>query len=227
MSVMAQLKKFAENPEGPVEGEPTESQGKFDRSFLKSSIGNTEGSEELDSMLSDNPIPGQSLTQDPNQRLPYEGPPRFTDQRPFIDHLFNQLSNEDVLPGILQTMRKEVPVEDVARKVLRKQLMNGNINPDLMLLSIEPTIYMLIALATYAGIDPILYPEGDFDEEDSDATMSSKFKEGAERLIQGDVTEAKQEGITVTDLQAPSVLPRSLMSRTQEALESIGGPSES
>ena len=37
---------------------------------------------------------------------------------------------------------------------------------------IEPTIYILVWLAEYAGIDPVLYPEDDmgtaFDEEDFD-----------------------------------------------------------
>jgi hypothetical protein len=209
---MTQLKKFAENPEGP-----TGSQKAFGREFLESPS-DTARSTELDGMMTDNPIPGQSLTQDPGAPLPNEGPPRFTQQREFIDHLFNQLSDEDILPEILQSMRLRVPVEEVAHKVLRGQLMKGNINPDMLLLSIEPTIYMLIGFATYAEIDPVLYPEGDFDEDEANDTMAAKFREGADRLTEGaDVSD----GLTVEDIQAPAVVPSGLMTKTKAAVASL------
>lgn len=209
MSVLAQLKKFSENPEGP----------EYDREFLRTPGAGESG--ELEQTIQDVPIPGQSLTQDPDQKLPHEMPPRFTEQREFLDHLFVQLSSEDVLPKILDSMRKDVPVEDVALNVLKGQLRKGNVNTDLLMLSIEPTIYMLIAFATYAEIDPVLHPESDFDEEEANTDMAHQFRAAAQALQDG-ATPDEDPRLTVGDLNAPAVLPQSLMQRTQEAVGNIG-----
>lgn len=216
MSVMTQLKQFAENPDG--------SSGKFDRSFMEGTQG-SENSSEMDEMMQDHPIPGQSLTQDPDTKLPMEGPPEFTDQQEFIDHLFITLSDEDILPGLLEAMNLKVPVEEVALKVLRGHIRKGKINTDLMLLCIEPTIYMLIAFATYAEIDPVLYPEGDLDDEEANNEMSSRFRKATQEMVEGGKAD-ETPGVTVDELQAPTVMPKALMSRTQEAVAAVNQGAE-
>lgn len=213
MSVMNQLKKFSENPEATGD-----QQAKFDRKFLNEAQ-DTKGATELDSLMTDVPIAGQSLTQSPDQRMPYEGPPEFTDQQDFIEHLFTELTGEDALPMVLESLRKQVPVEDAAHRILRGQLQHGKINTDLLLLSIEPTIYMLIGLATYAGIDPVLYPEGDVG--DGEGKMIDKFKQGAQALT-GDLEDDGQ--VDINDIQAPAVVPRNLMDRVGQAVSAIDSP---
>lgn len=208
MSVAAQLKKFSENPDG--------SSGKFDRKAIQEV---SPASQELEADLQSQPIPGQSLTQSPDSPLPMEGPPQFTDQRKFIDHLFESLTEIDRLPKVLDILRSPVPVEDTALEILRKHMRKGNINTDMLLLCIEPTIYILIALATYADIDPVLYPEGDFDEDESRADMSSQFRNAAAKMTPQDTN--KDSKITVEDLTAPAVLPQGIMKRTQEAVKGI------
>lgn len=213
-SVLSQLKKFA----GPSEG-TTDSQESFGRDFLPSAQASVQQGQ-MDSMFQDHPIPGQSLTQDPDSKLPFEGPPRFTEQQEFIEHLFIQLTDSNVLPNLLQSMRKKVPVEIVALKVLRSQVKKGNINTDLMLLSIEPTIYTLISLATLAEIDPVLYPEEDFDADGANSEMASRFRTAAQEMATGG-TPDEDPKLTVNDLQAPPGLPRSLMDRAEKAVEEV------
>jgi len=213
MSVMNQLKQFSENPEAGGT-----KQAEFNREFLNESQ-DTKGAEGLDAMLTDVPIAGQSLTQDPGQRLPHESPPEFTNLEDFMEELFTDLTGEDRLPLVLEVMRKGFPLENIAQKILRKKVQKGAINPDLMLLGIEPTIYMLIALATYADIDAVLYPEGDDElDDDMDSSMISKFKQGAQ-----DLTEGTEEGepLDVADIQAPTVVPRNLMDRVSTAVDSV------
>lgn len=212
MSVMSQLKKFSDSPSSE-----TDSQGAFGKDDLPS--GSKEQGE-MSQMMVDNPIPGQSLTQDPDQRLPMEGAPEFTDQQEFMDHLFMRVTDPQILGDLLQSMRKKVPVEIVALKVLRSQTAKGVINTDLMLLSIEPTIYMLISLATLAEIDPVLYPEEDFDSDESDDDMASKFRNAAHEMATGG-TPDEDPSLTVNDLQAPAVLPRSLMDKGKKAVEAL------
>lgn len=209
MSVLAQLKEFSSNPETP----------NYDRAYMDGPA--PEAGTEMEQMMTSVPIPGQSLTKDPANPGLHEQPPQFTDQREFIDHLFIQMTKEAVLPNLLSAMQNQLPVEDLALKVLKGQLRKGNINTDMLLLSIEPTLYMLIAFATYAEIVPVLYPEEDLDDDDSTADMASKFKEAAMRL-RGEGTEDEVEGLSVGDLQTPAVLPQGLMKRTQAALANTG-----
>ena len=206
MSVMNQLKKFS--------GE----EGTYDRKAFNSDPSSNKGAEDLEDMMSDIPIAGQSLTQSPEQKLAFEGPPKFTDQNDFLEHLFNQLTSEDALPPLLDTLRKHIPVEMAAHKILQGQMRKGNINTDLILLSIEPTIYMLIALATYAGIDPVLYPEGDGEDEDHHGTMIDKFKQGAKELTE-DVGE--DAPLDINNIQAPTSVPKNLMDRVGKAVDAL------
>ena len=211
MSVMNQLKKFSGESGGESGG------GKFDRKFLEGK-GETNGGADLQSMLSDTPIAGQSLTQSPDSPLPMEGPPRFTKQQEFIEHLFTELTGEDALPMILDALRTELPVETTAHKLLQGQMRKGNINVDTLILAIEPTIYMLIGLATYAGITPTLYPEGDAEDEDHHGTMIDKFKQGAQELTE-DIDE--DEPLDINNIQAPTNVPKNLMDRVGQAVDGM------
>ena len=212
MSVMNQLKSFSENPDG--------SSGKFSRDFLGNEGIPNDQAVETDDMMQDHPIPGQSLTQDPDSRMPYEGPPEFTDQQDFLEHLFIQLSDQDALPKLLEAMTKQVPIEEIALRILRGQVSKGAINTDLMLLSIEPAIYMLISFATYAEIDPVLYPEGELDDEAANDEMAGRFRAATKEMIEGGEKD-ETPGVTVQELQTPAALPQSIMKRTQEAVASI------
>lgn len=212
MSVLAQVKKFSEDPETPD----------YDRAYLSGQGTDDAAGSDMEEMMQATPIPGQSLTNDPETPGPHERPPQFTEQREFIDHLFIQMTKEEVLPDLLSAMQNKLPIEDLALKVLKGQLRKGNINTDMILLCIEPTIYMLIAFATFAEIEAVLYPEGDDDEEASKEDMVSKFKEASRRL-RGEGTEDDKPGLTVGDLQAPTVLPQGLMKRTQAAVKGNTG----
>lgn len=115
-------------------------------------------------MLFDGPIPGESLTQDPSNPAPYEKPPKFIHVEDFIDDLFMKLTrDEETLDGAMDPIRKGVAIEDTASVLLFQAMASGQITPDLQLLAIEPTIFMLIGLTQYVGIpDAVLYPEEDF-----------------------------------------------------------------
>ena len=129
----------------------------------------TDITEQQGAALIDGPIPGESLTQDPQNPQPWETPPEYTNLEDFIDDLFLNITSEDNLDGVLDPMRQGIPIEDVAQLLLFQAFASGKITTDLMMSAIEPTVYMLIGLATFAKIeDPVLYPEDDMsvDEED-------------------------------------------------------------
>lgn len=126
-------------------------------------------SEQDQARMFDAPVPGESLTQDPDNPQPYETAPEYTAVEDFMDDLINNITDEDNIDGVLDPIRKGIPIEDVTQMLLTKAMHSGKINTDLMLTAVEPTLYLLMGLSEYAGIeDPVLYPEDDMldDEED-------------------------------------------------------------
>lgn len=126
--------------------------------------------------LMQGPIAGEGLTQDPENPAPWETAPEYTKIEDFMDDLFLNLTQEDNIDGVLDALRKEIPAEDVAQMLLFQAMSSGKITPDLVLGGLEPTIYMLIGLGEYAGIDVVLYPEDDMIDSDG-FEEDAKFEE--------------------------------------------------
>jgi len=119
------------------------------------------------------PIPGSSLTNSPDNPYPWEQPAQYTELQPAIDALFLELSEPEAFHSIMDLVRNDVPVGDIAQVVLTDGFQKGLWNPDLMLLLMEPTMYMLIAFAEKAGIQDYVTYEGEQDDpEDEDEELS-------------------------------------------------------
>jgi len=110
------------------------------------------------------PIPGSSLTNSPDTPYPWEQPPQFTELSPAIDALFMELSEPEAYHSIMNLVKNGVPVGNIAQVILTDGFQKGMFNPDLMMLLIEPTMYMIIAFAEKAGIDNYITYEGEEDE---------------------------------------------------------------
>ncbi len=154
----------------------------------------------------DAPIPGESLTSDPENPAPYETAPEYTDVKSFIDDMFMNLTSEDNLDGILDPLRKGIPVEDVAQVILFTAFSQGKITTDLQLLAIEPTIYLLIGIAQMAGVEGlVLYPEESFDlDEDEEVEL---LNQDGERIGEGD------KAPDIKDIKAPKGISKSLIDK--------------
>lgn len=130
------------------------------------------------------PIPGQSLTNDPNSPLPFEGPPVFTKKKEATEEIFTNLIREDVYPMVIDALADGVPVMDLTKVLLFEGFREGKWNPDLFLLLIEPTAYMVMALAERAEIDFRIDNDPDPDEEVAASQVEKKF-EMVKKSIQG------------------------------------------
>ena len=100
------------------------------------------------------PIPGQSLTNDPDNPYPWESPPEFVNVNTAIDSIvMNILSDEEKLANIIEVLASgEIPIAGIAQIILEDGFRRGRYNPDLMLLLAEPLMVVLMALAERAGI---------------------------------------------------------------------------
>ena len=112
------------------------------------------------------PIPGESLTVSPDSKHSWENPPEYTNDEKALEALYFELTEIDTLRQLINIINDGVPLDEIAQVVLYKGYSEGKYNPDLMLMMIEPTIYLLIAIADYADIkDYVLYDGEDTDPE--------------------------------------------------------------
>mgnify|MGYP003674595775 FL=1 len=114
----------------------------------------------------DRPIPGESLTNDPNSPYPFEQAPEYTDRTEALEYLFTTFTEEKAYQSILNLISNDVPIINLAEIFLYKGFTEGKWNPDLMLMLAEPTAYMLMALAEQANVDYKIIK----DEDDDDLT---------------------------------------------------------
>ena len=113
----------------------------------------------------DRPIPGESLTNDPENPYPWEKPTEFTNVVKASEYLFEILTEEETYVTMMTAIEDGTPVMDIAQVFLFQGFNQGKWNPDLMLLLIEPATYILMALAERAGIDYKLYTDEEKEDE--------------------------------------------------------------
>jgi hypothetical protein len=98
-------------------------------------------------------IPGQSLTNSPEQPYNWERPVEYSNPREAMLYVFETLTVPETTTNILLSLNNGVGIIDIASITLYSGFLEGKWNPDLMTLLMEPTMYMLMALAEKADID--------------------------------------------------------------------------
>ena len=125
-------------------------------------------------------LPGESLTANPDEPRAWEKPPEFTTMKDALEHVLGLLIKEKTYVSIVGAIGKGVPISDVVQQILYIGFTKGKWNPDLMLLLVEPTIYIVMWLADQAGIDATLDSDGDNWEEDDE--MMANMAEDSKRM---------------------------------------------
>ena len=98
-------------------------------------------------------IPGQSLTNSPDQPYNWEKPAEYTNPKEAMLYVFETLTVPETTANTLISLTKGIGVIDIASITLYAGFLEGKWNPDLMLLLMEPTMYMIMALAEKADIE--------------------------------------------------------------------------
>ena len=130
------------------------------------------------------PVPGESLTRSPDQPYPWERATQFTSVAPALDATFLELTEPETYHDLINLMRQGVPVGQITDIIIYKGFTAGLWNPDLAIMLLEPIMYMLIALATHAGIDePVIDDEPDTMEAEEQLTEVQKAIEIAKDKV--------------------------------------------
>ena len=168
-------------------------------------------SENLKNVLFEGPVAGQSLTNSPDDKYPWEQPPEYTSVREAREKIFLDMLEPKRLKGIQNLMMNEISVNSIAEVILTEGFRKGKFNPDMMLNLLEPTMYMLMAIGEKSGIEPIVDSDGYDDNED---------EEDVQKAIQSRNAMIK-EGGRFKDARIKTVQPTSVGSDIQSRLEKL------
>jgi hypothetical protein len=89
------------------------------------------------------PIPGQSLTNSPDEPRPFETAPEYTNFKEALDYIVGELLQEEVMIPIVSAIGQDVPITDVATQMLYVGFREGKWNPDLLMMLVEPVCMFL------------------------------------------------------------------------------------
>jgi hypothetical protein len=151
------------------------------------------------------PVPGQSLTSDPDSPRPFERAPEFTEIQPAIESLFISLTEEDAYSALVDIIDADNTIAEAAQIILYAGFEEGLWNPDLMTLLIEPTMYLIMALVERAGrLEYKIDREPDeLDEEDKaeKLTAMEKLLSQASVQVEEDKVSGMRSGVLPTDIE--------------------------
>ena len=153
-------------------------------------------------------VPGQSLTNSPDEKYQWEKAPEFTNPRETMLYVFETLTVPETTENILLSLNKGVSVIDIASITLYSGFIEGKWNPDLMMILMEPTMYMVMALAEKANIKYIL-EAGDNDDEELDAETENKIYSDGIASLQ----EIKKQAVSKVN---PQTVPEEIKKMIEE-----------
>lgn len=167
------------------------------------------------------PIPGQSLTNDPDNPAPFEKAPKHSNVRKAQEDIFEKIIQEEVYIPVMQLLQnQEATIMEVTQNLLYAGFRAGQWNPDLMILLAEPTAYMFMALAERAQIDYVINDDDDEVEAEKDAVLGSSQDQGRMDKLQEAIAA---QAPTSTDIK----LPKEIRDRLDEApVDSLLAPTE-
>ncbi len=141
---------------------------------------NQEGLDELSNLSGQGrPIPGQSLTNNPETKYPWESPATLSNPREALDVIVAEMMQPEAVKNIVNALANGAAVGDIGSAILYAKFTEGDITPDTMMLLAEPIMYTLMAIGEEANIKYNI--EGndldEFDEEDEREDIDSKVNE--------------------------------------------------
>ena len=159
------------------------------------------------------PVPGESLTTPTDMPKAWERPPEYTTDDEALKALYMEVTQIDTLRKLINMMNQGIPLDEIAQVILYKGYTVGKYTPDLMLLLIEPTLYLLIAIADYADIDDYVL----YDGEDNDPDTEIPDDDVKPIIIDNENKEVKEDK---PKMPSPENIEPSLLSRVKEDLPS-------
>jgi hypothetical protein len=158
------------------------------------------------------PIPGQSLTSDPENPAPYEQAPEFTKKAAALQSVFINSVKEEVYVPMMQALVEGTTVMEMTQVILFEGFRQGKWNPDLFMLLVEPTAYIIMALAERAEVEYEIDRDGE--EPDPDSEIAKKFNSIGDGISKG----GEKPGVVPAEIKkqiAEMPAPESMVKRPE------------
>tara|TARA_R110000787_G_C13385908_1_gene442213 strand:- start:438 stop:1034 length:597 start_codon:yes stop_codon:yes gene_type:complete len=155
-------------------------------------------------------IAGQSLTNSPDQPYNWERPAEHSNPNEAMMYVFETLTVPETTANILLSISNGVGVIDIASITLYSGFLEGKWNPDTMLLLMEPTMYMIMALAEKADIEYSL--EAGDDEAPKEMSPESQIN-----TMEKGVSDLEE----MRKLAASRVSPQSVPTEIKEIIDQV------
>ena len=160
-------------------------------------------------------IPGQSLTNSPENPYPWETPPEFANPREALDNIVGSLMQPEAMKNIVSALAQGAAVADLGTAILYAKFNEGKITPDVMMLLAEPVMYTIMAIGEEANIKYNI--EGDdldeLDEEDDQEEFDNKVNEF--RNVLTDIKKGATKNIEPSKIDT-NVVPESILAQVKE-----------
>ena len=179
---------------------------------------NTENQQDLDELVGmiskGSAIPGQSLTNSPEQKYAWESPPKFSNPREALTAITTELLDSKKIGFLVESLAEGMAVTDITTSILFAKFYQGEINPDTMLLLIEPIMYTIMSIGSEAGIEYNIEPND----------VNENFDEPDEEFEKGKLSEFNKAIGKVSEEAKPNInqnikneiLPKSLLERIED-----------
>jgi hypothetical protein len=105
--------------------------------------------------FSHKPPPGISLTGEPGA-APWERPPQYTTLDEVIDYYSDKLVEETVLPKLIDSIKRDIPLMTIAEGLLKTGVMQGMHSIDAGMLAKPVVVELMIALAEIYDIKYVI-----------------------------------------------------------------------
>ena len=160
------------------------------------------------------PIPGQSLTGNPDEPQPWEQPPEHVTLDGALNGLFEFMTEEETYINIVTALGDGMPVTGMTQMILEDGFQKGSWNPDLMMQLIEPTMYMIMSMAEKAGVKYRIDEEDDPDVSEADGQREKEFQTQFEKAVKTKASNIDENTLPVDikeelkNVKVPSLLEK-------------------
>ena len=160
-------------------------------------------------------IPGQSMAASPDSKMPWDGAPQYAGIKEASEAIFLSLLEEENLTSILDLLENNISISEITTVLLMTGFSKGQYSPDLLMMLIEPVMYMIMAIADKFGIEDVKIYVGE--EEDYNADFD---EDGTEQELDAAKIESLQD-IFKNKRISPDLRNTMENSEIAERLESI------
>lgn len=162
------------------------------------------------------PIPGQSLTRDPANPAAFEQPPEFTNKKEATEEIFSNMIREEIYVPMIEAIGNGATVMEVTQNILMQGFRIGKWNPDMFMMLIEPTAYMIMGLSERAGVEYSI--DRDETDQEVEGREMSVLQEKMDR-VKDKVKGTPVKGVLPEEIEKKieeAPLPASLLARSKE-----------